>query len=170
MGERESKLKRANVVAGFDTQDEADGAVYELRATGYRDRRIGYFYPAPNGKLVDLLARHHRIAGCILWGIVGAIVGAWGGLFVAAMWYPPGESPDVAGMVEICSICGALFLGMAGGLMGLGTEWPGETVPAPMGPLPPYVMAVDAGNHQREVWDVLHRRGGYEFHPIARMA
>jgi hypothetical protein len=161
MSKHVSKLESANVVAGFDSQDNADEALLELRLAGFPDKRIGYYYAAEEGRLMDLIAQYHRFAASFIWGIIGFVAGAGFGLLIARLWYDT-LGPDLQGMEATCAILGALFLGTAGGMMGLWTASPGAYAPAPKGATPPYVMAVDAGAAQKEASEILHRRGGFD--------
>jgi len=161
-----SKLEKANVVAGFDSQDDADEAVLELRLAGMPDARIGYYYPIGSGRMEDLLARHHRLAASVIGGVLGALAGIAVALAISYLWHPNDPDPDINGLIATCAICGALFLGTAGGMMGLWTEAPGETASAG-GVTDPFVLAVDAGNGRDEVRHVLHRHGGHDLPALA---
>jgi hypothetical protein len=165
MRQHASKLETANVVAGFDNQWDADEAVLGLRIRGISDRRIGYYYPTVDGRMEDLLAQRHRFAASILGGVLGAALGGWVGLLLARWSYPPHESPDLLGLVLTCAVCGALFLGTAGGMLGLWTARPGAFAPAPDRATEPFVIAVDAGDARDEVWAILRDHGGHELRP-----
>jgi hypothetical protein len=156
MRRHESKLQRANVVAGFDSQDSADEALLELRSVGLPDRRIGYYYQAGRGRMVDLLAGRHRFAAAVIWAAVGAAAGV-GVVFLLDRAGAAG--PDRAGLAVTLGVCGALLLGTAGGIMGLWAERPGDDIPA--GDATPYVMSVEAGGTGGRVWEILCRHGGH---------
>ncbi|HEX4607025.1 MAG TPA: hypothetical protein VH092_02355 [Urbifossiella sp.] len=159
MRHHQSKLQRANVVAGFDSQANADEAVLELRLAGLRDRRIGYYYQAGEGRMVDLQAGHHRFSAAIIWGLVGAVAGAGAVVLLDRIG---AAGPDAIGMAVTVAVCGALFFGTAGGMIGLWTDRPGEEAPAPAEADTPYVIAVEAGTAAGRAWEILHRRGGHE--------
>ncbi len=162
--DHDSKLRRANVVAGFGSQEDADDALLELRNAGIPDRRIGYYHTAEGGRLVDLLANHHRFAATIVWGIVGAALGV-GAVYLLDRMGAAG--PDPVGMAVTVGACGALFLGTLGEIAGLWTAAPGEDAPAPAEADAPFVMAVEAGGAAGRVAEILHRRGGHDLHPHA---
>jgi hypothetical protein len=164
MRHHESKLERANVVAAFESQDNADEALLELRLAGFPDRKIGYYYPGAGNQMNDLLARYHRLAAAVIWGVAGAVIGWIVGVFLDRA--QPGVPLDPVGLGSTLAFCGALFLGTAGGMVGLWTEAPGESVRvAGEATHDPFVMAVDAGDAREEVRAILHRRGGHEVHP-----
>ena len=164
MRQHASKLETANVVAGFDNQ-ETPTRLYSARIRGFSDRRIGYYYPTADGRMEDLLAQRHRFAASILGGVMGLALGAWVGLLLARWSYPPHESPDPIGLAATCAVCGALFLGTAGGMLGLWTARPGAFAPALDRATEPFVIAVDAGDAQDEVWAILRHHGGHELRP-----
>ena len=167
MREHPNKLERANVVAGFDNQDNADEAVYLLRGMGLKDSRIGYFYPIGNGKLSDLLVDYHRFAATVVWGTLGVFVGMALGYLWAEWNYPVGEVPDMAGLLATCGTCGALFLGTAGGWMGLWTSSPGPIADSPTTTPPPYIVAVDAGAFSERVKVIMRDHGGFALNSMA---
>lgn len=165
MQHTESKLDRATVVAGFDTQWDADEALLGLRLSGIPDSRIGYYHAAGSGKLTDELAGRHRLAASVIGGAIGAAAGALAAYPIARLW-TSGFGPDLLGLMVTCAICGALFLGTAGGMAGLWTERPGATA-ASHGESDPFVLAVDAGDKRDEVRAVLRQHGGHDLpaHP-----
>lgn len=158
MTRNDSKLGRATVVAGFETQGAADEALLELRALGLGDDRVGYFTPGRGGRMTDHLTGH-RFLAALVWGVVGGVAGAGAVLLLARVG---GANPDPGGLAATAGVCGALFLGLAGGLWGTGG--------GPDGALStdaPFVLAVDAGAAGGRVRDVLARRGGHELRPHA---
>src|SRR5438105_1566882 len=103
-------------------------------------------------------------AASVLGAAVGFALGVVGGLLWSQWWYPNGQDPDPRGFAITWGVFGALFIGTAGGMMGLWTARPGAYAPAPSGPTDPYVIAVDAGDQAEEVRTLLARRGGHELH------
>ena len=158
------KLERANVVAGFNNQDDAEEALLALRLSGFKDKRIGYFYPAGPGRMADLLARYHRFAATILWGGAGLAAG-WGVGLLLERWFTQGLGPDPVGLAETCAIFGLLFFGTAGGMMGLWVVSPGTYARTSGGPTPPFLMAIDARDGRDRAWVILRRHGGFEHRP-----
>ena len=127
MLEHNSQPRTANVVATFDTQDEADEALLEVRLAGFRDRRVAYFARTPTGELTDLLERNSWITGAAIGAIVGALLGVW-----LARIIPGWESPyvsrlDAYGQMVTCATNGSMFLSCAGGKIGAGItrRWQG---------------------------------------------
>lgn len=160
MTRNESKLGRATVVAGFDDQAAAEEALLELRALGLNDDRIGYFASGRGGRMIDHLAGHHRFLASLVWGVVGGAIGAGAVLLLARVGW---ASPDPVGLAATVGICGALFLGTAGGLWGMG----GGPDAAALTTDTPFVLAVNAGSLGGRVQDALTRRGGHELRPHA---
>jgi len=157
-------LEQANVAAGFDNQDDADEALLRLRIAGFRDGRIGYYYPAARGRMTDLLARHHHFAGAVIGAIVGAVLGAWGALLLAR-WDALDWGVDPIGLATTCGVFGALFLGTVGGMIELRTGVAGTFTPD--GPTPSFVLAVDAGDRADQARSILREYGGFDVRPPA---
>ncbi len=164
MRQHASTQETANVVAGFDNQWDADDAVFGLRIAGFADRRIGYFSRTDDGRMLDLLARYHRPTAALIGGLIGAAIGAWAGQVMDQLWYLSSESPDLLGIVITCAIIGALFLGTAGGMMGLWAERPAPAVSAPGSAAEPFVGAVDAGDARAVALAILRKYGGHDLH------
>jgi hypothetical protein len=158
-----SKLDNANVVAGFDSQADADEAVHALRSHGLSDSRIGYYTRGEPGQLIDLLARRHRFAGAILGGVIGLLLGAGLGWVLDQRGTHDASGIDPRGLAATLAIIGALALGAAGGMAGLWTDRPGALAPGDSAD--PFLIAVDAGDAQDRVRAILRQRGGHELHP-----
>jgi hypothetical protein len=153
-----SKLERANVVAAFETNDDAEEAILALRMMGYRDGQIGYFSANGEGEMDDQLARYHRFAGAVAGSIIGAIVG-----WVCARWaLVLGQGLDQFGLAMSATVTGAFFFGMLGGMMGLWFKPPKDEASVPTGFAEPYVITVDAGDRWEGAWSVIRQRGGHE--------
>lgn len=158
MWDHNTKLDRANVVAGFNSQDDSEEAVLGLRLAGFSDNRIGYYYPTGKGQMTDSLANHHRfmasVVGCVIGVIVGLVFARWG--------YLAPENPDPVGLILASTVCGALFFGMVGGMMSgwsarLGSR---DTVLSEVSE--PFVLTVDAGGNRNEAWEIIHMHGGHD--------
>jgi len=152
----------ANVIAAFDTQDEADEALLELRLAGFRDRRIAYFARTPTGEMTDLLERNYWITGATFGAIVGALLGVW-----LARIIPGWESPyvrriDAFGLMVTCATFGSLFFSCAGGMIGAGItrRWLGT--PNLGLADAPFVVAASAGEDRELAIAALQRRGGHD--------
>ncbi|HEV3435856.1 MAG TPA: hypothetical protein VG122_00760 [Gemmata sp.] len=158
MWHHSSKLDRANVVAAFNSQDDSDEAVLGLRMAGFRDYRIGYYCAAGKGQMMDRLAHYHRFAA----SVIGTIIGVGAGLLLARWSYPAMHNLDPVGLMQASTVCGALFLGTAGGLMGMWSARTGPTAPIPQEVPESFMLAVDAGNERNEAWTIIHQHGGHE--------
>ena len=163
MSHHGSKLEHANVVAGFDSQYDADEAVHALRSRGLPDRRIGYYARGEPGQLIDLLARRHRFAGAILGGIIGLVLGAGLGWFLDQRGTHELNNIDPRGAAATLGIIGALVLGTVGGMAGLWAARPGPVAHGDSAD--PFVVAVDARDDADGVRAILRARGGHELRP-----
>jgi hypothetical protein len=166
MQAHDNRPESADVVAVFDSQDDADEAVLELREIGVRDDHIGYFSYTPDGGAINLLDRNYWFAGATLGTIVGGALGAWIARLVAG-WVSPYGDLDPWGLVATCIVFAALFGAFAGGLIGMGISRRGVAAPM-LGPdTGPFVVAVSAGEARDQVWAVLRRHGGHELSAAA---
>jgi hypothetical protein len=163
MENHESKLESSNVVVGFESQDDAESALLGLRIAGFSDSRIGYYYQAGRGVMSDLLVRDHRFSAAILGGVIGGVLG-W---FLTRLDVWAGQNLDPFGLMITGTVFGALFLGMAGGMIGMWTQWNRAKAPDPAGATEPFVLSVDAGTAQGRALRILHEHGG---HDISRHA
>ncbi len=117
------KLEHANVVGVFDTQDEAEEGVLGLRAAGFRDRQIGYLARNLTGLVTDYLGRTYLVAGTVIGVILGAVLGVGLGrvaLAIGATRFGPAFMPGADGMMMTWAVCGAIFLGITGAMIGWG--------------------------------------------------
>jgi hypothetical protein len=158
MRHQDSKLDRANVVAGFESNDDAEGAILALRIAGYKDVQIGCYSANGYGEMEDQLARYHRFAGAV----VGTVIGAAAGWVLARWVFVFGQDLDPFGLAVSSAVTGAFFFGMLGGYMGLWLRAPKDEALVPNGFAEPYVITVDAGNTRDQAWSVIHQHGGHE--------
>jgi hypothetical protein len=165
MSQHGSKLEKANVVAGFDSQADADGAVHALRSHGLSDSRIGYYARGEAGQLIDLIARRHRFAGAVVGGVIGLLLGAGLGWLLAQFGAHDAHGVDPRGMAATLGAIGALFGGAAFGAAGLWTSQPGPVAHGHAAT--PFVIAADAGDDREAVRALLHLRGGHELQSLA---
>jgi len=167
MHEHDHRSRTVNVVATFETQDEADEALLELRLAGFRDRQIGYFGRTPTGELTDLLERNFWITGATIGAVAGALLGIW-----LARILPNVESTyvrrlDAFGLMVTCATFGSLFLSCAGGIVGAGITRRWLPAPEELGrEAAPLIIAVDAGEDRDLVIAALQHRGGYDIRSI----
>lgn len=169
-----SKLDRANVVAVFDSQDEADEALMALRITGFRDRRMGYLSRSMNGLVVDALGRSYLGAGTLLGLLVGAALGLWTGWMAqTGQGTPiaPPMVPEASSTVVLltCALWGAAFFGLIGASIGFcfhrreTVHFGSELEPGR------YVMTLDAGDRKDEAWAILRSYGARHPEPADRV-
>lgn len=167
MHEYDHHSRTANVVATFETQDEADEALLELRLAGFRDRRIGYFARTPTGELTDLLERNFWITGATIGAIVGALLGVWLAWVIPNLESPYARRLDTFGLMVTCATFGSLFLSCAGGMIGAGISRRWLPAPEELGPeAAPFVIAVNAGADRDLAIAALQHRGGYNIRSI----
>jgi hypothetical protein len=166
-----SKLEHANVVAVFDSQDDADEALMGLRIAGFPDRQIGYFSRSMSGLVVDAVGRTYLVIGMVLGLATGALLGLWAGRLVEAGQATPLAPPLVpdasAPLALLAIILGSAFvLGVIGASFGycfhrrdaahVGTEMEAGR----------FVMTVEAGDRKDEVWAILRSHGGRHPGPV----
>jgi len=159
MWHQDSKLGHANVIAGFEVNDDAEEAILALRIMGYRDSQIGFYCANGYGVMEDQLARYHRFAGSVVGGVVGAVIG-----WAAARWVfnAFGQDLDPFGLALSTSVTAAFYFGMLGGYVGLWLKPPKDKAFIPNGFAEPYVITVDAGNTRDEARSAIRQHGGHE--------
>jgi len=160
MWTHDNRPPSANVVAEFDSQDDADEAILGLRLAGFRDHQMGYYSPNPAGVMEDLLERNHWIAGATLGTMAGAAIGVWLARVIPGWESEYTRGLDPLGLLISCVTFGALFLGTVGGLIGLAV--PRREVAAPVPTGGPLVLAVSAGDARDLAREVLRQHGGRE--------
>jgi hypothetical protein len=160
MRHHNSKLENANVIAEFESQDNAEEALLVLRSVGFKDGQIGYYCPIADGVMTDTLARYHRFAGSVIGTVIGAVIG-----WALARWaYSAGQDLDPFGLAFTCSVFCAFFLGTVGGMMGLWISDYDANAPIPPEATETYLMSVNAGNARNEASLILRQHGGHELH------
>jgi hypothetical protein len=160
MRAHDSIPESANVVAEFDSLDDADEALYELRLSGFRDRQIEYLSQTPAGVTSDLLDRYYWLAGAVFGAAAGVALGIWLARVIPAWgtyW-----NLDQFGLLITCVTFGALFLGSVGALIGLRIPRRASAPSSPELAASPFVMAVSAGEARDEAQAVIHRHGGHD--------
>ena len=169
-----SKLDHANVVAVFDTQDEADEALMRLRIAGFRDRRMGYLSRSMSGLVMDDLGRTYLWPGTILGILLGAALGLWlGWMALMGQGTPiaPPMVPEASNPVVLftCALWGAAFGGLLGGTLGFcfhrraTAHFGSELEPGR------FVISIDAGDRKDEAWAILRSQGGRHPSPEDRV-
>jgi hypothetical protein len=162
------KLETANVVAVFETQDDADEAVLGLRLAGFRDNRIGYFARNLAGQVTDFVGKMNTIPGAVIGMLLGAGLGiGLGQLVLTGQDTPlaPPLVPEFNNVLLTCALWGAVALGIVGAALGYMTPR-GETVHyGDEMAAGRYVIAVNAGDRTGEAWDAIRRHGGHDPEP-----
>ena len=161
----DNRSEVANVVASFDSQDDADEAVLELRELGFRDQHIGYFSYSPDGGPIELLDRNHWFAGATVGTIVGGVIGVCIARAVVAVSAGPFTGLDPWGLAVAYGVVAALFGEFVGGLIGMGIPRRSMAAPVPGPDTGPFVIAVSAGEARDQARTALSRHGGHELRP-----
>ena len=165
-----SKLHSANVIAVFESQDDADEAVLQLRLSGFRDRQIGYFSQHPTGGLTDLLEHDREFAGSVIGGIAGAFLGV-GMAWALNKWFANIEGArDFFGLAITLGLFMSLFVGFLGWWIGEGISRRAVDAPPVDSTVGPFVIAVAADNATELARHAIHHHGGHELPPNALMA
>jgi hypothetical protein len=170
MLEHKSDARTANLVATFDTQDEADEALLELRLAGFPDREIGYFARTPTGEMTDLLERNFWIGGATIGAILGIALGIWLARIIPSLESTYVRRLDSFGLMVTCATFGALFASTIGGLIGAGMRrrWLGTPN---LGPAAyPFILEVRADSKQSLAMEALNRRGAHEIWSAEKLA
>jgi hypothetical protein len=158
---------KANVVAVFENQDDADEAVLRLRLAGFRDRQIGYFGSHLDGTAEDLLERDHWFAGAVLGGVVGAALGVAAAPALAWLMAVSTGPHDLFGLSITCAVVGGLFVSFVGGWIGMSVSRRKVNVPATSTAAGSFVLAVSAGEARERALAIIHGSGGHETLPSA---
>lgn len=164
MPSKKSKLKNATVIGVFATRSEAEAALRDLKAAGFKDDKVGLVARNASGELVDETGETYADEGAVAGVVAGAGVGALVGLGVLAGVVPvigPAIVAGTLGTILTNAAGGAAALGIAGALIGWGI--PEEDAKYYEGEVKAgrFLVTVDAGDRKDEAWAVLNRHGGY---------
>lgn len=162
MRAHDSRLHRADVIAVFENQDDADEALLQLRLTGFRDSRIGYFAQQANGSLMSMLSRDYAFAGATVGGILGIALGAALAPLVNRWSAAARDVLDLFGISTTMIVFGALFVGLIGWWIGVSIARTRVAAPTIDPAAGPFVLAVAAGNRSEQVRAVFREYGGHE--------
>ncbi|HEY3788212.1 MAG TPA: hypothetical protein VGL71_05115 [Urbifossiella sp.] len=164
MNTHNEKLEHANIVAVFNTQDEAEDGVFGLRNAGFSDSRVGYFARNLGGLVTDFAGKGYTLVGAVLGIVVGAFLGIWAGniaVTIEASKFAASTLPGPSGYLITAAICGAVLGGCTGAFIGWGIPR-GDAVHRGMEMKEGrYVVTVNAGERTAEAWAILHRHGGH---------
>jgi hypothetical protein len=166
----QNKFDSADVVAVFETQDDADQAVLRLYGQGFTDRQIGYYAWHPFQGLTNLSDRSYAFSGSVVGGIVGAALGV-GLAFLLNAWSDRlRDVQDLFGLGVTAGTFLCLFGGLIGWGIGVGIHRRGVEMPAVDPTVGPFILAVHAEGAARDLaWSIIRRCGGGEV-PAAAMA
>src|SRR2546421_818868 len=109
MPSRKKKLERATVIGVFATRAEAEAALRDLRAAGFKDDQIGMVARNASGKMVDESGETYAEEGAA----VGAVAGAGAGALVG--WGVLTGAIPVIGPVLALGTLGTILVNAAGG-------------------------------------------------------
>ncbi|MBX9622944.1 MAG: YsnF/AvaK domain-containing protein [Gemmataceae bacterium] len=164
MPSKKSKLKNATVIGVFANRSEAEAALRDLRAAGFKDDKIGLVARNASGQMVDESGETYADEGAVAGAVAGAGVGTLVGLGVLAGVIPvvgPAIVAGTLGTILTNAVGGAAALGLAGALVGWGISeddakyYEGEVKAGR------FLVTVDAGDRKDEAWAVLNKHGGY---------
>ena len=164
MPSKKSKLKNATVIGVFANRSEAEAALRDLRAAGFKDDKIGLVARNASGQTVDESGETYADEGAVAGAVAGAGVGTLVGLGVLAGVIPvvgPAIVAGTLGTILTNAVGGAAALGLAGALVGWGISeddakyYEGEVKAGR------FLVTVDAGDRKDEAWAVLNKHGGY---------
>jgi hypothetical protein len=162
-----ANLYRADVVATFENQNDADEAVLQLRLAGVGDNHIGYFTQNPRRGLIDLIAHDRRFSGSVLGGIVGTVLGVLAARLVNGQAVAFDSVSDPFGLAVTLGTSGALFFGFVGWWLGTGVSRRSVEMPAVNTHIGAFILAVSAGALRDRAWALVRRHGGHELPPDA---
>jgi hypothetical protein len=165
-----SKLHRADVVAAFENQDDADEAVLQLRLAGFDDEHIGYFTRHPTRGLTDLIDHDHAFAGSVIGGVLGILMGVGAARLLDRWSDMAANVRDPLGLMLTLATFGALFLGFVGWGIGVGISRRAVEAPAIDPSVGAFIIAVAAGPASQTAWAAIRAHGGHELPPGAMTA
>jgi uncharacterized protein (TIGR02271 family) len=165
MPTRKNKLKHATVVGVFATRAEAEAAVRDLRAAGFKDEHIGLIGRNAAGKLEDESGETYAEEGAATGAIAGAGAGALVGLGVLAGVIPaigPAIVAGTLGTILTNAVGGAAIAGLAGALIGWGIPEEDAAFYESEVKAGRFLVTVDAGSRADEARAIIRRHGGYD--------
>ena len=164
MPSRKMKLKRATVVGIFATRSEAEAALRDLRAAGFKDEKIGLVARNASGEMVDESGDTYADEGAVAGAVAGAGVGTLVGLGVIAGVIPvigPAIVAGTLGTILTNAVGGAALAGLVGALVGFGIPEEDARYYESEVKSGRYLVTVSAGGRSSEAWSILNRHGGY---------
>lgn len=159
------KLKHANVIGVFATRAEAEAALRDLRAAGFKDDQIGMVGRNAAGKMEDESGETYAEEGAAAGAVAGAVGGAAVGAGIIAGVIPvigPVLALGTLGTILVNAAGGAAIAGVAGALIGWGIPEEDATFYENELKAGRFLVTVDAGRRKAAAWDIIHRHGGYD--------
>jgi hypothetical protein len=164
------RLHRADVIAVFENQDDADEALLRLELSGFREDHIGYFVSHPTQGLCNLLCHDYSFMGALIGGTIGAVLGAVLAPMVNQWSGDAWGVFDPLGITATMSVFGMLFVGLIGWCIGVGIPRAEVAVPTIDPKVGSFILAVSAGEARNEAWSIIRDSGGHELPPGAMTA
>lgn len=159
------KVKHSTSIGVFQSRSQAEQAIADLRAAGFRDDQIGMIIRDEDGNAKNLnadgtMAEEGAIAGAV----AGAGIGSLVGLGIVAGVVPvigPAIALGTLGTMLVNAAGGAAVAGIVGALVGFGipeedARWYESEVQSGR-----YLVTCEAAGRYDEAWQVLHRQGAY---------
>jgi len=164
---------RATMVGVFHHRPEAEQAVEELKAAGFRDDQIGFAMRpqsevAPHDELVDHTDETTPDVGNA--ALTGALAG--GATAATAALFVPAFGPVLAGGIMAATLLGAAVGATAGGVVGammhLGVSSDDAHYYETAMKAGRAVVIVHAGDRSDEATEILYRVGAYDVDALGR--
>jgi hypothetical protein len=159
-------IEHATVVGVFTNQLLAERALSDLHRADFNDEQIGFAMRAKEAAGVNIAptdARAHAIGattGAVSGGVAGGLLSAAAALLI------PGVGPAVTGGVLAATLSGVVLGAVAGGfvgaLQGMGVSEEEAHYYERELESGRIIVAVDAGEREQEVLDILRRNGAYD--------
>jgi hypothetical protein len=153
-------------VGVFATRREAEEAIADLRAAGYKESQIGLVARNAEGNVVrtDASGGTRAEEGALAGAVAGASVGGLVGLGVAAGVIPvvgPVLAVGTLGTILLNAAGGAALAGIAGALIGLGIPEEDARFYEDEVKAGKHLVTVECGYGQ-DARDIVTRHGGYD--------
>jgi hypothetical protein len=160
MQDTDNRPRGEAVVAAFEQQTDAERALADLRAAGFRDDRLELFVWHPLAGLKSLSDQGYAFECMLAGGFAGAVLGLW----AAPLLHEVASVRTVFGFVELALLCtagAALVFGVLGWELGAQVRADAEA-PAVDPEAGPFVLSADAGEDGELVREIVRRHRGYE--------
>jgi uncharacterized protein (TIGR02271 family) len=165
-----TRRKKKNAVIGiFESRTQADRAMKDLRAAGFKEGEIGLVARDHRGQAtrVDGGGDTYADEGAVAGAVAGAGAGALVGVGVLAGVIPvvgPVLAVGTLGTILLNAAGGAAIAGIAGALIGYGipeedAEYYESEVKAGR-----FLVTVEANGREAEARSIMNRTGGYDRH------